>query len=85
MSVNVGDIAISKRGHDAGELFIVIATLNESYVLIADGKKRKLDSPKQKNVKHLKVVAAADKTVKKIDDKTVADRLKQIQTQIDRR
>ncbi|MDE6189724.1 MAG: hypothetical protein K2G37_05515 [Clostridia bacterium] len=82
MSVKVGDIVISKRGHDAKKLFIVIAALNESYVLIGDGVKRKLDSLKQKNVKHLKVVASADETLEYIvDDKSIADKLKQMQTQ----
>ena len=82
MSIKVGDIVSSKKGHDAKRLFIVVAVLNDSYVLIGDGVKRKLDSLKQKNVKHLKVVASADETLGYlVDDKSIAAKLKQTQTQ----
>lgn len=85
MDVKVGDIVISKRGHDAGKAFIVVALLNESYALIADGKSRKLASPKQKNVKHLKTVAGTDADkLGVIDDKTVAGLIKQTQTDIEK-
>ncbi|MDE6472397.1 MAG: KOW domain-containing RNA-binding protein [Clostridia bacterium] len=65
----------SKSGHDAKKLFLVIATLNENYVLIANGKSRKLDSPKQKNVKHLKLIEEASETMTYVDDKSIADRI----------
>ena len=82
MSVKVGDIVVSKRGHDAKQYFIVIAVLNESYVLIGDGVKRKLDNLKQKNVKHLKVAESADGSLEYIvDDKSIATKLKHTQTQ----
>ena len=81
MSVKVGDVVISKRGHDTKKYFMVVATLNEDYVLIADGKSRNLDCPKQKNIKHLKVVVSADESLKDIvDDKSIANKLKQIKT-----
>ena len=82
MNVNVGDVVISKRGHDAKKIFMIVATLNEDYVLIADGKSRKLDSPKQKNVKHLKVIAAADERLNEVvDDKSIVNKLDQFQTE----
>lgn len=82
MSVKVGDVVISKKGHDKKKAFIVVASLNENYVLIADGKSRKLDSPKQKNVKHLQTVAQAGFTERDtVDDKTIASKLKQSQTE----
>ena len=81
MSVKVGDVVISKRGHDSKKTFIVVATLNENYVLIADGKSRKLAEPKQKNVKHLKVLAEAGEGLDAIvDDKSIVNKLKQMQT-----
>ena len=82
MNVNVGDVVISKRGHDAKKIFMIVATLNEDYVLIADGKSRKLASPKQKNVKHLKVIAAADERLNEVvDDKSIVNKLDQFQTE----
>ncbi|MDE5654669.1 MAG: KOW domain-containing RNA-binding protein [Clostridia bacterium] len=70
----------SKSGHDAKKLFLVIATLNENYVLIANGKSRKLDSPKQKNVKHLKLIEEASEKMTYVDDKSIADRIAKLDT-----
>ena len=47
-----GEIVLSLKGHDAGKLFCVLDTQGE-YVLIADGKGRKLAAPKRKRSKHL--------------------------------
>ena len=78
--MKVGDIVQSKSGHDVKKYFVVIATLNESYILIADGKSRKLDSPKQKNVKHVKLIEEASGTKTYVDDKSIADRLAKLDT-----
>lgn len=78
--MKVGDIVQSKSGHDAKKYFVVIATLNESYILIADGKSRKLDSPKQKNVKHVKLIEEASVIKTYVDDKSIADRLAKLDT-----
>ena len=80
MTFEVGDIVQSKSGHDAKKLFVVIAKLNESYILIADGKSRKLDSPKQKNVKHVKLIEEASEVSAYVDDKRIADRLAKLDT-----
>ncbi|MCX4361858.1 MAG: KOW domain-containing RNA-binding protein [Clostridia bacterium] len=73
--LEVGDIVESKSGHDAKKFFVVVATLNEKYVLIADGRTRKLDSPKQKNVRHIRLVKKAEGTQTYVDDKSIADEL----------
>ena len=80
MAFKVGDIVQSRSGHDAKKNFVVIATLNESYVLIADGKSRKLDSPKQKNVKHVKLMQEANDVKAFVDDRSIADRLAKLDT-----
>ena len=80
MIVEVGDIVQSKSGHDAKKYFVVIATLNESYILIADGKSRKLDCPKQKNVKHVKLIEKAKDNKAYVDDKSIAERLAKLDT-----
>jgi ribosomal protein L14E/L6E/L27E len=46
-------VALSLRGHDAGELFLAFAE-TEKTVLLADGKRRKLESPKRKNLRHVR-------------------------------
>ena len=80
MAFKVGDIVQSRSGHDAKKNFVVIATLNESYVLIADGKSRKLDSPKQKNVKHVKLIEKARDGEAYVDDKSIAQKLAKLET-----
>lgn len=54
--IKVGDIVKSVQGHDSGEYFVIIATLNDKFVLIANGTTRTVDKPKQKNTKHLRKV-----------------------------
>ena len=80
MTFKVGDIVQSKSGHDAKKYFVVIATLNENYILIADGKSRKLECPKQKNVKHVKLIEEASGAEAYVDDKSIADRLVKLDT-----
>lgn len=52
----IGRVVISKQGHDKDRMFVVVALVDESYVLIADGNTRKLASPKKKKCKHLRAL-----------------------------
>lgn len=54
--MKVGDIVKSLKGHDTDRIYLVVAVLNEDFILVSDGKYRKLDNPKQKRVKHVKRV-----------------------------
>lgn len=54
-----------KAGRGQGEFFVVLEVL-DGYVLLCDGRKRKLDHPKRKNVRHI----AKTKTVLEMDDIT---------------
>lgn len=49
----LGQVVRILRGRDSGKYAIVIQQLDEKYVLIADGDKRKFDCPKRKNKLHL--------------------------------
>ena len=51
LEVKVGDIVYSKAGRDRGSYFVVIG-VEEGYVSICDGKRRKTDKPKRKKIKH---------------------------------
>ena len=53
---DVGRVVRSKQGHDKGRWFAVVGTVDEKYVLIADGRTRKLENPKKKQSKHLRAV-----------------------------
>ena len=54
--MQIGDIVVSRAGHDMGDPFVVIAVMNEQFVLIADGKSRTVEKPKLKRKRHLRVV-----------------------------
>ena len=48
----LGQIVLVKRGRDKGS-FMVVLGLEEGFVLIADGRRRKLNKPKRKNTRHV--------------------------------
>lgn len=52
-SVAPGDFVISECGRDRGGFFIVTGDGGPDYVLIADGKLRKVEKPKKKKLKHV--------------------------------
>ena len=51
----VGMIVTSRAGRDAGDRYVVVGVVEGDTVLVADGRKRAVDRPKRKNVKHLVV------------------------------
>ena len=57
----VGNIVESRMGHDRGRLYVIIA-LEGNFALVADGKRRKTESPKRKRLKHLKYAAVGRET-----------------------
>jgi ribosomal protein L14E/L6E/L27E len=61
---SVGQVVQATSGRDAGRFFFIIKIIDDEYVLISDGKKRKLDKPKLKKVKHLKICGSINKILK---------------------
>ena len=59
MEIAASNIVRSVAGRDQGKLFIVLAVEGE-YLLLADGKGRKAESPKRKKRKHGLFVAEND-------------------------
>jgi len=51
-----GQIALSLAGRDKGRLFQIVEIPDVNYALIADGQLRKIDKPKRKKLKHLKLL-----------------------------
>ena len=52
----VGKIVFSNAGRDKGK-YLVVINCDENYVWVADGKERKLETPKRKNIKHISLTA----------------------------
>lgn len=53
--LKLGQVVKSKAGRDKDKLFVIIDIIDLDFVLLADGKYRKLKNPKKKKIKHLMV------------------------------
>ena len=63
MSFQPAQIVRSRAGHDRDQLFLVVA-VDGSYVLLADGKRRRVEHPKRKNVKHVQAVGECNRELR---------------------
>ena len=61
--VQIGQIVKVLRGRDAGKYAIVIRPIEDKFVWVADGEKRKFDQPKKKNILHLQVTNSFSREV----------------------
>lgn len=62
LEMKTGCIVKSMAGHDSGNLFLVLRQEGD-YVLLADGKRRKIEKPKRKKCKHVRLTDAQPITV----------------------
>ncbi|KAB1434442.1 KOW domain-containing RNA-binding protein [Candidatus Galacturonibacter soehngenii] len=60
----VGMLALSKAGHDKGDLY-VIARVNRDYVYLVNGENHSFEKPKKKNVKHIQIIKHIDESLQK--------------------
>ena len=58
----VSDVVVSTAGRDCGSLFYVIG-IEESYLLLSDGRGRTLEKPKRKKRKHTKTILRSETRV----------------------
>ena len=59
MEIAKSNIVRSDAGRDKGKLFVVLAVEGE-YLLLADGKSRKVEAPKRKKRRHVLFVSAEE-------------------------
>lgn len=52
----VGKIVYSIAGRDKDK-YLAVINCNKNYVWVADGKERKVQTPKRKNIKHISLTA----------------------------
>ena len=62
MDIAKSNIVMSDAGRDKGKLFFVLAVEGE-YLLLADGKSRKVEAPKRKKRRHVLFVASEETRV----------------------
>lgn len=53
-----GSLCISTAGHDKGTIYVIVGCGEK--VFLADGKYKKLASPKKKNLAHIKLIDYTD-------------------------
>lgn len=63
MDITVGSVVRAKAGRDKGGYFVVTGILENGRVLICDGKRRKVQTPKLKNIIHLEVTNTATQDI----------------------
>jgi ribosomal protein L14E/L6E/L27E len=66
--LKVGTVVISAAGHDKGNMFVAVK-LEGDFAFIADGLIRKLEKPKRKRIKHLKITNTSLDMTKTLTDK----------------
>ena len=74
-AMGAGAVVLSKLGRDKGNYFICVKVLSETEVLIADGRLHKLNKPKKKNVKHVKMNGVTAETIREklLDGRKIFD------------
>ncbi len=60
----LGRIAVSTAGRDRKRAFLVVGLSGEGYVLLADGRLRKIDRPKKKKLRHVRLESAVAEDVR---------------------
>ena len=50
-----GGVVTSLQGHDEGNFYVIVEVRGDR-VLVADGVKRRLENPKKKSVKHIRLL-----------------------------
>ena len=57
--IQVGDLVVSLTGRDKDKCFLVIE-ITKTRVKLVDGKTHKINSPKTKNIKHIRLILTAN-------------------------
>lgn len=73
MQIVKGQIVKSMSGHDSGKFYVVMSVEKE-FCFIANGKERKLEAVKKKNLKHL----APTSKIVDVDELTTNNKLKKL-------
>ncbi len=62
LKTHIGEFVYVRAGRDKGKCFIVLSC-DGTYVYLCDGKRRKVDTPKKKSVKHISFTGKCDNFV----------------------
>lgn len=68
--IKPGMLAWSRAGHDKGKLYIVLR-VEDDYVFLADGRLKRVESPKKKKQKHVQLIYQIPQELKKVDMESI--------------
>jgi len=57
VNIAIGSLVTATAGREKGSLLVAVR-VHDGFVYIADGRKRRLESPKRKNIKHISPAGA---------------------------
>lgn len=73
-NLKTGDIAVSRAGHDAGRVYLIIKVVGDDFCLAADGRLKKLTEPKLKRFKHLDKIDEREDIAKLLEEGNITDK-----------
>lgn len=53
--IKVGQLVRSRAGRDKGNYYLIYDMVDEAFVRVINGEKKRLTNPKRKNIKHLEI------------------------------
>ena len=71
----IGDIVLALAGRDEDRLFAVVGIIDKDYVLISNGRSRRVDFPKKKKIRHIKLLKEAGSSFAERVEKSKSGRL----------
>ena len=82
MILEKGQLVRSIASHDIGEYFLVYQIIDDNFVLIVNGKTRKLEKPKLKKIKHLSKMNKKSDVIDSLDKNDLQSQNKKIRNVI---
>lgn len=56
VNISIGQLVTSNAGRDQANIYLVVGIKANQYLLLANGRERKIQNPKQKNIRHVNVL-----------------------------
>lgn len=63
MELRVGQLVSSKAGRDQGQAYLIWRIVDDRFIEVVDGYRRRVERPKRKNIKHVRPVSQIAFTV----------------------
>lgn len=70
----LGLMVVSLAGRDKGRMAAVVKIVDENYIMIADGRVRKTESPKKKKLKHIRMIAGVNESLSRLEPEKLTNR-----------